>query len=512
MKLADIQTESSDTDLNAKWQCWSKKRSLGLKPPKSLDLADRNQHDRGCAPISVNYVDFSMSLIILHRVSCLFTVSRRVGVLRFVLLLLALAVAVNMVLFAAVPPLLNFQGRLLNSSGDPLNGNFSLRFAIYDLEIAGTELWSETQNVTISNGTFAVLLGSATPLSPIVFAGDQCWLGIRVGSEPELAPRQRIVSSAFAYHSGSSDSASLAVSVADNSISSGKIVDGTITGSDITSGTIGGDKIAADAIISSKIQNASILGADIAASQITTSHVLNGSLLGADIANGSVTGAQIADGSIAAADLLPNSITSSEIQDLSVSTSDLADNAITSAKIANGSIGNPDIGPNAVGPTTIAADAVSAVKIVDEPGVAANVYTGPDIVFTSSDTTVKTILSRTIDPPGPDSGYVLATGTLQFMFQNNPGVAAYAIFGVSTTVGQLPAYRTYEASAPAEDAVQPYYYAVAVQGVFRVGPNADTFYLLAKHLSGGYFEIKAAELTLIYLPTSYGTVSVMSER
>lgn len=113
---------------------------------------------------------------------------------------------------AEVPMLLNYQGRLLDAAGNPRNGSFTMQFAIYGAEIGGGALpsstpWDETQTVTVTNGTFNVLLGSATPLPPDLFTGPPAdavgparYLQTTVNGEV-LAPRQRIVSGAYSLES-----------------------------------------------------------------------------------------------------------------------------------------------------------------------------------------------------------------------------------------------------------------------------------------------------------------------
>jgi hypothetical protein len=71
---------------------------------------------------------------------------------------------------ADAPNLLNYQGRLTDPSGNPKNGTFSMQFAVFDAESGGNQLptgspWSETQNVSVTNGVFNVLLGSVTQTS-----------------------------------------------------------------------------------------------------------------------------------------------------------------------------------------------------------------------------------------------------------------------------------------------------------------------------------------------------------
>src|SRR3989344_5761697 len=57
---------------------------------------------------------------------------------------------------AAIPPMMNFQGRLTDSGGNPRNGNFDMAFRIYDASSGGNLLWDESytgaNQVTVING------------------------------------------------------------------------------------------------------------------------------------------------------------------------------------------------------------------------------------------------------------------------------------------------------------------------------------------------------------------------
>ncbi|MCI0406776.1 MAG: hypothetical protein L0209_12065, partial [candidate division Zixibacteria bacterium] len=119
---------------------------------------------------------------------------KRVPVLTTLTALLALW---TMAVFAAVPQLINFQGILRDGSGNPVaNGSYSVMFTIYDLPGSGaTALWSETQSVNTVNGLFTVLLGSGPlPLDYSIFNDSTRWLGVKVGADPEMTPRQRLSS------------------------------------------------------------------------------------------------------------------------------------------------------------------------------------------------------------------------------------------------------------------------------------------------------------------------------
>ncbi len=91
---------------------------------------------------------------------------------------------------ADVPTTMNYQGRLLNSGSNPVpDGLYTLVFTIYDAASGGISRWTETRPVLTTGGLFSVLLGTVNPLNEAVFNPPPCYLGIKVGSDPELTPR-----------------------------------------------------------------------------------------------------------------------------------------------------------------------------------------------------------------------------------------------------------------------------------------------------------------------------------
>ena len=121
---------------------------------------------------------------------------KRILTIFFVFLLSSLVYLPSSVVYANVPHLLNYQGRLTDSSGTPLNGTYALTFRIYDAESAGNLLWEETQSwVVIQKGIFSILLGSVTNLN-LPF-DKPYFLEIKVGNEV-MSPRQAITSSGYA--------------------------------------------------------------------------------------------------------------------------------------------------------------------------------------------------------------------------------------------------------------------------------------------------------------------------
>lgn len=97
---------------------------------------------------------------------------------------------------------INFQGKLVNPNGTNVaDGNYSIVFSLYNVASGGTAVWAETQSVSVTNGIFQVNLGSVTPLPGSVdFNTDNIYLGIKVGSDPEMAPRIRFTAVPQAFN------------------------------------------------------------------------------------------------------------------------------------------------------------------------------------------------------------------------------------------------------------------------------------------------------------------------
>ena len=78
---------------------------------------------------------------------------------------------------ATVSSAINYQGRLTNASGAPLNGTYTMRFIVYNAAVAGTALWdSGNLSVAVDNGLFNVPLG----VNQAAFNGQALWLSIIV--------------------------------------------------------------------------------------------------------------------------------------------------------------------------------------------------------------------------------------------------------------------------------------------------------------------------------------------
>ncbi len=121
---------------------------------------------------------------------------------------------------AGVPMLVNFQGRLANSSGNLLGGagtDYCFKFSLYDATTGGSKIWptgSPTPDtLTVREGVFDASIGNADTLN-LPFTDDQAYVDVAVSAKSgtcdvgetgesyeTLSPRPQIVSSGFAINS-----------------------------------------------------------------------------------------------------------------------------------------------------------------------------------------------------------------------------------------------------------------------------------------------------------------------
>ena len=324
--------------------------------------------------------------------------------------LLSLALAVAALASTAwaqsqVPTFISYSGKVVDASGNGITATRTVTFRIWDNATATAtvnRLFSEQQSVTISGGEFSVLIGTGSAVSGELnaagittvadaFAGSNRFLGVTVDDgtsavDPEMSPRQQIVTTAFAFRakvaesvaSGSVTTAMIAntavnttqladeavstTKIADNAVRGSKILDGTITNAKIADGTISSAKLAGS-IDASKLAASSITGTQLADNSVTSTKIVDGSVSLADLAPNSVdtgkivTGAvgmmqiaygavnfdRIADGNVTLPKMAANSVDSSKIVDGSVALADLAANSVNASKIVAGSVGRDQL-------------------------------------------------------------------------------------------------------------------------------------------------------------------------
>jgi len=118
--------------------------------------------------------------------------------------------------------LLNLQGQLTDTDGVPINDTVALQISIYDHATATADAnlhFRETQSVPVTNGIYNVLMGAGTitkgegasgGIHENVFTNDNLWVGMKVSADPEMTPRMRLTSGAFAFRARTAVSATTA--------------------------------------------------------------------------------------------------------------------------------------------------------------------------------------------------------------------------------------------------------------------------------------------------------------
>ena len=166
-------------------------------------------------------------------------------------------------------------------------------------------------SVTIGLGTF--VSGDYTALLDIPWINGDQWLMVEIstnndGNYNEVS-YEKFMAVPFAFYTDD---------IADNSITTWKIVDETIQAIDIDT----------SAVETSEILDETILAEDIATGAVETSEILDETILAEDIATGAVTTDEILDETILAEDIATGAVTTDEILDGTILNEDIANGTI----------------------------------------------------------------------------------------------------------------------------------------------------------------------------------------
>jgi len=148
-------------------------------------------------------------------------------------------------------------------------------------------------------------------------------------------------------------------------------------------------------------------------------------------------------------------------------------------------------------------NAIGDYEILDEPGVAGH-HAGSTAIGSSGYTT---LISRSITVPA--SGYVLALAQGDLYTYHYTGTTSNYQFGVSDVTGALPSDQDIQVTLPSVAPTGGYDFPAPAHGLFSVSTAGTyTFYFNARKYSGaGSGYVYDLNLTLVYFPTAYGTVT-----
>ncbi|MBI5621077.1 collagen-like protein, partial [Candidatus Gottesmanbacteria bacterium] len=97
---------------------------------------------------------------------------------------------------------INFQGKVVNTDGTNVtNGDYSFTFQLYTVASGGTQIWTETKSLTVTDGIFRTALGDSTTFPGSVdFNTDNIYLGVNFNSDGEMTPRVRFTAVPYAFN------------------------------------------------------------------------------------------------------------------------------------------------------------------------------------------------------------------------------------------------------------------------------------------------------------------------
>jgi hypothetical protein len=131
-------------------------------------------------------------------------------------------------------------------------------------------------------------------------------------------------------------------------VTGAKIFDGTIGLLDMGANAVDAGVLADNSVDSSAIVNGTIALGDMGTNAVDSNVIVDQSIAGADLRNGAVDKNQIAGGAVGTSELATDAVKALQIAAGAVDTSELADNAVTNIKMADDAIHNAEIQNDAV--------------------------------------------------------------------------------------------------------------------------------------------------------------------
>ncbi len=111
---------------------------------------------------------------------------------------------------ASPPALINYQGRLMDSVGNPVNTSASVHIRVYTDETGGSPVWQQSiPGVVVLDGLCDFAFGDSEFVTALT--NEACWMELTIDGET-FSPRQRLLSVPYALRVDMADSVETAVS------------------------------------------------------------------------------------------------------------------------------------------------------------------------------------------------------------------------------------------------------------------------------------------------------------
>ena len=106
---------------------------------------------------------------------------------------------------AMLPSTMSYQAYVTDATGSPVGGEQSVTFRLYTTQNGASMVWQETQQLTLHQGLLRAQLGAVMPLDLPDDFDTPLFLGIELGADGEMSPRQPLAISGYAVQAANAD-------------------------------------------------------------------------------------------------------------------------------------------------------------------------------------------------------------------------------------------------------------------------------------------------------------------
>ncbi|WP_242156252.1 hypothetical protein [Aestuariivivens sediminis] len=300
---------------------------------------------------------------------------------KYILLIVIFSIAVNFVSAQRIGNLdgIYYQAVALNDETQEIVGLDIEAKPLYNREIGvrftitkgldGAVQWEETHvTTTDAYGLFNLVIGKGvvssstySRLLDIPWIDADQFLKVEISTKNDgnykIVSNQKFMAVPYAFYTDDiADDAITTEKILNEEILAEDIAEGAVETSEILNETILAEDIAEGAVETSEILNETILAEDIAEGAVETSEILNETILAEDIAEGAVETSEILNETILAEDIAEGAVETSEILNETILAEDIAEGAVETSEILNETILNEDIANNTINLTTKVTD------------------------------------------------------------------------------------------------------------------------------------------------------------
>ena len=222
-------------------------------------------------------------------------------------------------------------------------------FGPSDRQRTADEIIARFIDTDLTEGEFRTLI-----MDSINRVGDNCDILIRNKTFTLSGDAMGTVTLTGGFTEGTGDQTiTIPVDIIDNAITTTELANDSVTSAKIVDGTIVAGDIANDAVTNSKLADDAVRTDNIVDLNVTTGK----------LANDAVTNAKLADDSVQTDQIMDGVVTNTKLADMAVNTEELADDAVTAAKLANNAVDTAAIVDANVTTAKLADDSVTAAKL-----------------------------------------------------------------------------------------------------------------------------------------------------